>query len=113
VQHEDDEAHRLRGGQFSIIVLAREPDAIHFVGTGPGGRIEVIAGIRVEDDLLVLEHVHVDGPGIGSFGPRRLRQLARELGASEGVKRVRIIGARRTTGANPGHAPRPIEIEID
>ena len=73
----------------------------------------MIAGIKVEGDLLVLEHVHVDGPGVGSFAPSNLRQLARELGASEGVKRVRIIGARRATGANPGHTPRPIEIEVD
>ena len=68
----------------------------------------MITEMTKEGDTLVLRGLHIDGPGAGSLGLRELRNLATDLGRQQGAKRVTIYGGTRTTGANPGHVPRPI-----
>ncbi len=102
----------VEGDPVSITIVARGPGAIHLIASCSEGQIEVISGVRVEGSTLILDKLHVEGPGAGVLGPRRLRQLIREFGRIERVKSVRILGARRTTGARPGHLLRPIEVEV-
>lgn len=40
-------------------------------------------------------------------------QFARQLGREQGVTKVVIEGAERTTGANPGSIPRTVEIKVN
>lgn len=72
------------------------------------GEVRVITGMTKEGDTLVLNGLHIDGPGAGALGLRELRHLATALGRQEGARRVTIYGGIRTTGAYPGHTPRPI-----
>jgi hypothetical protein len=76
------------------------------------GDITVITGMTKEGDTLILRGMHIDGPGAGSLGLRELRTLAKDLGRQQGAKRVTICGGTRTTGANPGHTPRPITFPV-
>ncbi len=57
--------------------------------------------------------LRMQGPGAGTVGLRELREFARHLGREQGVQRVLIEGGTRTTGANPGHVPRRIEIKMN
>jgi hypothetical protein len=76
------------------------------------GDISIITGMTKEGDTLILNKMHIDGPGAGSLGLRELRSLAEDLGRQQGAKRVTIYGGTRTTGANPGHTPRPITFPV-
>lgn len=55
----------------------------------------------------------LNDPGSGAIGLKQLKELARTLGRQVGAKTVQIVGETRTTGANPGHKPRPITIRLD
>lgn len=95
-----------------VRVVEVDGDVAELAATTPGGDITVITGMAREGDTLVLRKLHIDGPGAGSFGLRELRGLGRNLGRLQGAKRVKIYGSARTTGANPGHTPRPITISV-
>jgi hypothetical protein len=47
------------------------------------------------------------------MGIRELYEFARQLGRERGVNRVVVEGAKRTTGAMPGHIPRRVEIKVN
>jgi filamentous hemagglutinin len=95
-----------------IRVVASDGDVVHLVADSAEGEIEVITTIAREGNALILRGAHIEGPGIGSVGMRVLRELARELARQYGVDKIVVFGGRRTTGANPGHIPRPIVIEV-
>ena len=77
------------------------------------GLIEVVTKYRIDGDTLILDRLHIHGPGAGKIGTARLFRLAQELGRTFGVRRIVIYGAGRTTGAAPGHLPRPITIKVN
>ncbi len=97
----------------SVTILEWDAGVVHLLGRGPWGEIEVIAEMSREGDTLILRGAHVEEPGAGSLGISELRQLGRLLGRQQGVRRVFVFGGTRTTGANPGHSPRPVVIEVD
>ena len=68
--------------------------------------------LSVEGDALRLSGLHVDGDRPNKFGSRDLLRLARELRQSQGARVVVVEGGIRTTGASPGHLPRPIIIKL-
>ena len=74
-----------------------------------GGEATFTGEILREGDALILRGAHVEGSGTWS----ELRAAAQQWGRANGVKRVVIEGGKRTTGANPGHIPRPIIIEVE
>jgi len=96
-----------------IRIIERDADVLWIEATGAFGVIEVITNLRWDDDSLVLHHLHIDGMGAGTAGLKHLKNLARQFGREQGARRVVIEGATRTTGANPGHVPRPIVIEVE
>lgn len=97
----------------TIQIVQREGSLVEMVGTGPKGEIRVLTEMVKEGDALVLRGMHMQGPGAGTVGLRELREFARQLGREQGVNRVLIEGGTRTTGANPGHIPRRIEIKVN
>jgi hypothetical protein len=96
-----------------IRIIDRDADVLWIEATGAFGKIEVITNSRWDGNSLVLYRLHIDGMGAGTAGLKELKNLVRQFGKEQGARRVIIEGARRTTGANPGHIPRPIVVEMD
>jgi hypothetical protein len=96
-----------------IRVIEHDPaGTIHLQAETAHGTIEAIADLRIEGDAAYPDQLHLDGPGAGAVGVRDLLRLARELGQHLGLKRLVVQGGVRTTGANPGHLPRPINLPV-
>ena len=94
--------------ELSVRIVETDGDVAEFLAETPAGEISVITAIHREGDDLILRGLHIDGPGADTAGLGTLRELARILGRQWGVRRVMIFGGVRTTGAKPGHTPRPI-----
>lgn len=75
--------------------------------------LTVITNLEIEGDTMLLRDLHVDGPGPGQLSASQLRKAIRVLGQSYKVTVVVVRGFERTTGAKPGHIPRPIEVRSD
>lgn len=69
------------------------------------GRLDLIANVKLADDVLVLYDLHIEGPGQGRLGVARLRQIVYAVMETYDVKALEIHGFRRTTGANAGRVP--------
>ncbi len=98
---------------WSVRIVEESGGIATIVAEGPPGTIEAITGLIREANRLVLQGLHVEGPGAGSVGLAGLRQIARQLGRQEGMQQVVIYGGTRTTGARPGKIPKPIVIRVD
>jgi hypothetical protein len=59
---------------------------------------------------LILSGVHIQGDDVkaNELGVAGLRRMTQEAMEELGVDEIIIVGAVRTTGANPGRAPRPL-----
>lgn len=66
----------------------------------------------VEGRTIILENLHIGGPGANSQGMAELRTFARLFAEQRGMEWVEIRVAMRTTGAYPGHRPRSIRIGV-
>jgi hypothetical protein len=86
---------------------------VGFVLNSAKGEIHVVTGMYEQGDALILEGLHIDGPGANSVGSGTLARYARDIGKAFGAKEVIIQGATRTTGANPGRTPKPIRIRVN
>lgn len=95
-----------------VRIVESDGDVVEMAASSDKGEIRLIASMAKEAETLVLRGMHIDGPGSGSIGIRELRSLVRELGRLQRVKRVIIHGGTRTTGANPGHTPRPMTFAV-
>lgn len=98
--------------QHTVQIVERQGRTVRIVGESGRGRIEVIAEMAKEGNTLILRDAHVEGAGAGSMGTGELRAFARALGKQQEAETVVIHGGRRTTGANPGRVPEPIEFEV-
>jgi hypothetical protein len=68
----------------------------------------VITEPSIEGSTLFLRGTHIEGKGT----LKEAIEVARDLGGRAKVDRVVVEPGRRTTGARPGHLPRPIIIEV-
>jgi hypothetical protein len=96
-----------------IRIIEQDGDVLWIEAVGMFGRIDLITNLRWDADSLVLHKLHIAGMGAGTAGLRELKNLARQFGRDQRARRIVIEGAKRTTGANPGHIPRPIVIELE
>lgn len=96
---------------IDIVLLEKDGETFHFIVRIGHQSVEVITELSVEGDVLVADHLHIEGPGTGLISPAALRDAARKLALSWGTRAIRIHGGIRTTGAAPGHRPRPLLIE--
>jgi len=105
-----------RGAQCSPRTITIKPlgDGLsELVGQGPKGEIRMLAEIVRQGNDLILRGAHIEGPGAGSVGIRELAEFAKQFGREQGVQRIIIEGAKRTTGTNPGHMPRPFIFKVE
>jgi len=91
----------------AVRILERDGNVVEAAFRGATGEARVITEVLREGDTLVLRGTHISG----SATLREAFGAAREFGRQEGARFVRIEGGVRTTGANPGHVPRPITLE--
>jgi hypothetical protein len=96
------------------IVLVEQDGIAHEFQVRVGNHLlTVITNLEIEGRTLLLRDFHVDGPGPGQLSATQLRKAIRALGQNYNVTTVVIRGFERTTGANPGHTPRPIVVRIE
>jgi hypothetical protein len=76
----------------------------------PGGTMTIMGEPYPIGKILVVERIHISSRGIGpnDIGIRNLRLIADVIMEAMGYDVIRLEGAIRTTGANPGRRPRPI-----
>lgn len=72
--------------------------------------IEVLAGVSLTGQRVVLSALHIQGARPNTMGPSAIRSLIRWLKEKLDVDEVGIEGATRTSGAGPGRVPPPIEV---
>jgi hypothetical protein len=70
--------------------------------------VKILAGVRFGDRRLTLYGLHALGDGPNRLGTATLLRLGRWALEALDLDELRIEGATRTSGARPGHAPRPI-----
>ncbi len=85
---------------------------IELVAKGKNGDITIITDIIKQERTLILDRLHIDGPGRGRSSITELLFFARELGQQNDVDEIIIYGGERTSGAKPGKIPKPIKIKI-
>jgi hypothetical protein len=92
--------------------VEQSDDVVYLVCSSERGVAEVMASILLEGKTLILNQLHIDGPGANAIGIRELRGWIREIGGIYNAEWVEIRGGVRTTGSRPGHAPRPIRMRV-
>jgi hypothetical protein len=73
----------------------------------PSGVILFMANVDTDEErsILILSKAHIEGPGAHSVGIANLRALIEFVRERSGYARLKIEGATRTTGAQPGRQP--------
>lgn len=94
-------------GKGGIQILERERNLIIASFKVANGEARVMAEMVRDGDKLILRGAHIEGSGT----LKEALSAAKAFGREQGVKQVVIEGGTRTTGANPGHVPRPIIID--
>ncbi|WP_230413073.1 beta strand repeat-containing protein [Paraburkholderia antibiotica] len=97
----------------SIRLVEQDGSIYQFSIPGVNGDLSVVTEMTQNGNQLVLNGMHIDGPGAGSSSLSQLRNIARALGQQYGVDEVVINGGTRTSGASPGKVPRSITIKVN
>lgn len=95
-----------------VRIVESDGEVVELAADTSAGPITVIANMFREGDELLLDKLHMDGPGPGSLGYRELKALVVDLAGQLGASVVYVQGARRTTGANPGHVPELMKFRV-
>jgi len=96
-----------------VKILEQTDDVVDFTVKGQKGTIEMMGNPVRQGDTLILKKVHIDGPGAGTIGRADLKSMVQAFGKQQGVKKVVIEGAARTTGKMVGKVPRPITVVVE
>jgi RHS repeat-associated protein len=96
----------------SFSIEEQEGNLIITNAVTPHGAVRFVAEHIREGDTLVLKGFDIEGPGAAKMGREGLNAFAQAYGRSQGVKRLIIEGARRSTGRNIGRIPKPAVFEI-
>ncbi|MDO8942052.1 MAG: hypothetical protein Q7U75_02655 [Desulfobacterales bacterium] len=78
-----------------------------------GLELSVAGDYHVVDQVAIVEGLHVQGVGSNIMGQRHLMSLIRWAVNYLDVDEIRIAGATRTSGANPGRLPYPFRVRRD
>jgi len=90
-------------------VVARDGAVCELQFDTDGGPVTVLGEFHRDGRRLVVRGLHVGGLWAQALGRRRiLGYLCRYLREHPDVETIRIHGAKRTTGANPGRIPAPV-----
>jgi len=73
-----------------------------------GGEARFAGDVVRQGDTLIIRGAHIEGDAT----LKEVLRTAQQYGREQGVTKVIIEGGVRTTGANPGHIPKPIVVEV-
>jgi RHS repeat-associated protein len=94
---------------IGLKILEVEGNVIRGSFQGANGEARFVTEVVKDGETLILRGTHVEGSATLKEG----LEAARQLGRQEGASNVIVEGGRRTTGANPGHTPRPITVPVN
>jgi hypothetical protein len=86
-------------------ITVQEAEVVELEVTTPDARLTVVTDLRLDGESVVLYDFHIDGPGAGTLGVAKLREIVRALMEAYDVPLLEIHGYRRSTGAAPGRWP--------
>ena len=97
------------GGDISFEMVDDMTDdpVVTLLVTTPAGMLMFVAEPEERGSTLVLKGVHVQATRPNAIGTANLMVVARALMEGMDLDGLEVEGALRTTGANPGHRPRP------
>ena len=91
-----------------VQIVEREGNTVVGSFKVAGGEARFVGDVVRDGDTLIIRGAHIEGDAT----LKEVYQMAEQYGREQGVKTVCIEGGRRTTGANPGHIPKPLVIEV-
>ena len=92
--------------RWNVVALEITPDDVFYICLADGCvELELMGDVRLVGSSATLSSCHIQGPGPNIMGHSALRQVARWAMERLDVNELRIEGAARTTGANPGRRP--------
>ncbi len=100
------------GAGVTVTILENDEGVVWGTAETPNGIIEFMGNLTMEGRLLIVRQLHIEGAGSGTAGLLILSRIVQALGRQFGATEVEIHGGVRTTGANPGHIPRPIRVPV-
>ena len=91
-----------------IVLDIREADrdVVLVTASGSWGTVMLMASVRFEARTIYLDGVHIGGSHAGRLGRTGLNAIARKVLEESGADEIVIQGSIRTSGRNPGRAPR-------
>jgi hypothetical protein len=103
--------HTRNAYMFASVDIAVELDCAEddwaiVVVTTPIGKISIAGALRWEGRTLHVTGAHIGGLKPGALGRKGLNAVGRKLLEAADVDKIIIEGADRTTGRNPGRAPK-------
>src|SRR5207249_9884435 len=99
--------------RIDITIPINEGGAIDAILRSGVTEIEIIANMRREGDTLILEGLHL-AKNLGEhLTLSQLTDFAKAFARHQGVKEIRVLGAKRTTGRTSGRIPKPFIIEVE
>lgn len=93
---------------FEIVDDATSDPVVTVIVSTPVGALHFMAEPEVQGTTLVLHSTHVQGASANAVGVANLHALAQLVMERMNFDGLRVEGAVRTTGANPGHQPHVI-----
>ncbi|KQT87130.1 hypothetical protein [Aurantimonas sp. Leaf443] len=99
----------MRADEIEILVdgsLSEDPIFTLTIRT-PAGSLDVMTRVEISGRSLALFGLHIGGDPARTWGAAALAGLARAVMEKLDVDEILVVGAVRTTGANPGRQPRP------
>jgi hypothetical protein len=104
-----------RNPTITITLTYRDNDCHFFDIKYNGILISISCFLSIEEDVLLLKEIDIEGPGADFYGSRLksiISQIGKEFCLKYNVSSVMLSGARRTTGKFKGKIPKPIFISI-
>lgn len=97
-----------------IFNLTAKDDDLLLYSTRIGDEVIEFGGnFSKSNKVLTIKNFDVDGNLTNKLGIRGLKEVIIEFGRQQGVNKIIIEGAKRTTGANPGKIPSKLTFNVE
>jgi hypothetical protein len=92
---------------FEMLTDLTDDPVVTLLVSTPAGELAFTAEPALRGRTLILRRTHVQGARPGAVGGHNLAVIAQAVMRGMDVDELIVEGALRTTGARPGHRPRP------